>query len=920
MVFSLALPDGYFLGRCLVWASSLSPEVRLARGFELEVPDMTMAGRDRRLDYVSSVSSFLAGLGDHSLQLQWERTSDFRAGLNRFEAATAQQPPWHERVRQRCVTGLRDMMDSGQLRRERLTLWVTRAGGANFPRGGFRTAEAIDSWVEVMSRSIDEQMAALALRLPSGSRLRPLSPAEQFRAVRRHFQPQLPPELDDLGEFDPDRSILDNCLCSDLPVADLRDGNAGFVLDHLFHAVMVIRGWPNSFSPLMQATVLRQAINDYRVTQSFTPLPRDRELTSTLERLKKLETRAAREPGLVQLVNELRARVSDLQSGVTQPFASTTMLTVWDATQEGLLNKIGALKLALAGAGNAAVHICSQYAQAISVFAETLPGRIVPKSKWSLTEETQRLGRWMALSSSHTGDLAEADALFHTIEGSMAGVRLFRGGQPQHAVVVGATGSGKSAFIAYLLSLAAGTIDFQVIVEEGLSYAAYAKVAGLQTVVVRPNGALTLNPLHTGGIPLSGEGIAMAVALVAKMCDLPVQGDDSATRRSILSDYLSDLYHDKAKDWLDEHDDRLYNLAAESMLIEQWRAQMPNSPGFIEAWRDAMDYRAAHPREWEEIFAQFRADEHSLLAWTQTDLGERLTRSLVFSQPDAPQIRLRSLAEILLAAPTARPDSREAITADLLGRKLEDWCDQGPYGPLFDGLSTIDPRAGRGLHFELGMIPTGQERLKDVVAFYLASFVRSHVMSMPRAKRKLFLAEEAKRFQAVPEGKQLIQEGYEQLRKANCVCLSALQSVRQITDETLLSALFNNAGNLFLLHQAGGRDLEILSQVVSGLSKDAIDLIRSFPKPSEMPESTRASFVLHAEASAGGYACGVLRVRLDSEMRWVAKSDGDHFDQMARRFGQYDDPISCVVAEAFLASNPAGIRQRADGAIEMLPT
>ena len=77
--------------------------------------------------------------------------------------------------------------------------------------------------------------------------------------------------------------------------------------------------------------------------------------------------------------------------------------------------------------------------------------------------------RQLPFSSTFTAHLAEAEAIYDGTNGNLAGVRTFIGGTPQHAVLIGMTGAGKSFAMDDLLTQTQAGYDYTVIIEEGLS-------------------------------------------------------------------------------------------------------------------------------------------------------------------------------------------------------------------------------------------------------------------------------------------------------------------------------------------------------------------------------------------------------------------------------------------------------------------
>lgn len=76
----------------------------------------------------------------------------------------------------------------------------------------------------------------------------------------------------------------------------------------------------------------------------------------------------------------------------------------------------------------------------------------------------------LPFSATFTGALANAEALYDGSHGNLVGVSTEVGGSPQHTVLFGMTGAGKSAFIEDLLYQTADHFTHTLLIEEGFSY------------------------------------------------------------------------------------------------------------------------------------------------------------------------------------------------------------------------------------------------------------------------------------------------------------------------------------------------------------------------------------------------------------------------------------------------------------------
>jgi hypothetical protein len=76
--------------------------------------------------------------------------------------------------------------------------------------------------------------------------------------------------------------------------------------------------------------------------------------------------------------------------------------------------------------------------------------------------------------------------------GNLVGIKTRLGNTPQHGVLFGMTGAGKSVVVADLLAQIGHRFGFGLIVEEGLSHAVLTQTQGCEPIIVNPNGYFCL--------------------------------------------------------------------------------------------------------------------------------------------------------------------------------------------------------------------------------------------------------------------------------------------------------------------------------------------------------------------------------------------------------------------------------------------
>src|SRR3989475_8643423 len=146
---------------------------------------------------------------------------------------------------------------------------------------------------------------------------------------------------------------------------------------------------------------------------------------------------------------------------------------------------------------------------------------------------------------------------------------------PQHAVLLGMSGAGKSVTVCDLLTQTEGYFGYTVIIEEGLSYGIYTATVeeGARPIIIHPDGDLTINYLDTKGLPLTPDHLSAATALVARMIGTSVQEDKQMLRQAQIAKYINLLYEDAFQDWQKKRHDELLDIARHALALQKFPAE-----------------------------------------------------------------------------------------------------------------------------------------------------------------------------------------------------------------------------------------------------------------------------------------------------------------------------------------------------------
>src|SRR5213595_2303176 len=231
---------------------------------------------------------------------------------------------------------------------------------------------------------------------------------------------------------------------------------------------------------------------------------------------------------------------------------------------------------------------------------------------------------------------------------NLVGIETFSGSAdnktPQHAVLLGMSGAGKSVTVCDLLTQTEGYFGYTVIIEEGLSYGIYTATVeeGARPIIIHPDGDLTINYLDTKGLPLTPDHLSAATALVARMISTSAQEDQQMLRQAQIAKYIDLLYEDAFQDWQKKRHDQLLGIARHALALQQFRAErMPPGATTLETFADFRDEAKPGPNapsarddrwnEWgREYLDQF--DEGTVLRFLKDPKTSKEVRNLAFAR------------------------------------------------------------------------------------------------------------------------------------------------------------------------------------------------------------------------------------------------------------------------------------------------
>jgi type IV secretion system protein TrbE len=908
-------PNGYFV-RDLIVFNHLRRGGYVAKGFVLEAPDLTNSPIADLNDFQDQVGLLLASLQENQrLQVQYFCDSNYKEELLRYQRETERfTNSWTKRVRNERFCRYWEAMTERKLRRQRVVIYVTRTL-ENQPHFAQSVKARRNYYTTLLDQltSEYEHTHRLLLEIFSGfgTRVMPMNDADHFR----HYASFLNPSFNDRFDFDPieglepELSIQENCWHSE------GNGQAdfGFYLDGHYHSVIVLTRWPRTTYPGIIQRLTHLRLLDYTITVNIDPLPVTREITKEEKAHDRVAGDYASEKkiSLLTVMEKKQRKIAALMQGQTIPFKALFVVRVWDKSKEGLSAKASALKNAIQSMNSAQYFEANLPTTSKNLFFQTWPGWTWSRCEHrKLYAEHRYLADMLPLTSTFTGHLATAEALYDGPAHNLIGIETFSGSvdnkSPQHAVLLGMSGAGKSGTMCDLLSQTEGFFAYTVIIEEGLSYGIYTATVeeGARPIIIHPDGDLTINYLDTKGLPLTPDHLSAATALVARMIGTSATEEKQMLRQAQIAKYINLLYEDSFQDWCKKRHADLMQIARHGLALQKFRAErMPPGATTLETFADFRDWRCSHGDEAEKLLSQF--EESEVLRFLKDPSTSKEVRNLAFAHlapADFPTHRM--LQELMMLDPVNA--EREQINE--IATLLLPWCRDGNYGCLFDGVTNIS-LTGKIAHFELGYIPESAKELKSAAGFLITNHARKHIITLPRALRKRNVYEEVARFLDIPGGPEIVQESYAQLRKFNCWNISIVQHYARFKQSRIRSAVFGNSRQFYIMRQNDRADLEDMGKDIA-LPEVTQHAIMNYALPDHQTGQKFAPFTYYHLDSVRNL-CGTAHNIASPEMLYCSSSSGEHFDKRARELRQSRQIVEGIIMHAERNDNAHSARTEA---------
>ncbi|MEZ0300011.1 MAG: VirB4 family type IV secretion system protein [Candidatus Methylacidiphilales bacterium] len=852
-------PNGHF-AKDLILYGNLESGALVSKGFIVEPPDLHNASVGLLNDFQDKIRLFLATLGPtQQAQIQWTCNADYRQELLAYHDRTQaiREPAVRRNRNERFVRYWKRMLDR-ELRREQLVIFVSQS--IESYSGNLRSQNGLyDYYNRTLSQlrnDFDEIATTLGLTFGNGTTLRSMSDLDHFTYYSLFLNPSLGERLDfDFASlFWQDQSIQELCWHGDgLGL----EGQPVFYLDGYYHQILALKRWPQKTYPGISNRLTGLPFLDYQITINIEPLPVRDEIAREERAMDRLrgDYQADGKHSMLVALQKKERKIDSLAQGFSYPFNVQYLIRVWDRSLAGLQSKAAAVKNAVNNMNGAQVYEIALPTTVKKLFFASWPGWTGSADQTRhLYAEDRYLADLLPFSSTFNAHLGEAEAIYDGTNRNLAGVRTFVGGTPQHSVLIGMTGAGKSFFMEDLLLQTQGKYHYNVIIEEGLSYKKFTEALGEKPIIIHPDGELTINYLDTQGLPLNQLHIASAVALVAKMIGEAADSEKQQLRQAQIGQYVQQLYVDTFADWALRHPNLLHGLQRQACAVHRWRGEhMEMGSTFLEAFADFRDRLSGQDSQALELHHSISEEE--ITKFTKEPTTERLVMSMAYSAFKPDEYPTHSALVDLLFFSRLPEHKKEDI--DHLATLLMAWTSSGQYGRLFDGKSNVH-LTGKVAHFELGYIPEQAVELKTAAGLLISGFTRQHIITLPRALWKRIIFEEVARFLDVPGGEKIVAESYAQLRKFNCWTLSIVQQYSKFKSTRIRPVIMGNSKQFFLMRQFDRSDLQDIAQDIQ-LPEVTIDAIQNYPLPEQQAADSRFSSLCYYSPTVQPPLCGTIR-------------------------------------------------------------
>ncbi len=654
--------------------------------------------------------------------------------------------------------------------------------------------------------------------------------------------------------FDENLSIKENCIFSDITESK----EFSMLLDNQHVCVYALQSpLPKQVYPGMINQLTKLGILGYSITVNIVARDLDKVISQEENALNVLQNQMQQKnaPHSLELAyNRRREMLSELDDGRSTPVDCQIIISVHAPSVDEMQVKATAIKASLTNL-NIGYYVLSETKGAINAYFQAAPGWLYGKrSKHSFRTLGKYASCLVPFSSTYTGNLTNAEAIYNGEEGNLIGLKQFAGtlnedSDPQHSIIFGKTGSGKSVLTADLIMQTHGFYKYTCIIDYGLSYQDLANSLGYKPIRLGPGCSITINYFDTNNLPLTGEHLSMVATI------LRVMASESVSVGMIMR-YLKPFYLDHAEEWLANKPELLHKLTTLAILQEKYMRER-QADDESEAYLKALE-------EWKN--ANYDAETVSRYMYKASGRERVYMQCFAFFSPEDFPIHTL-FVNYLRSKPL--PEEEDLKGLQDVSDILELWCAGGKNGRLFDGMTNIK-LDGDFEYFELSSVPDNDPDFKFVVGALIQMLAMSKIESLPRNGKKRLIIDEANSFFEIPQGAKVIESAMTKYRKYRCSVLISFQQYEMLNNKDIKESVLSNIHQYILLGQSDRGDVERLGEAL-GLSGAIKEAVLNFETPANLPVEERyAAFAQVTKKD--GLTAGIGRNYLSPEMLNILSS------------------------------------------------
>lgn len=856
-------PDGMFIDDVIIWGDLGAGS--WSCGLSLLIPPMDYARNEDKNNLKHRIDSMLSFFAKEKLRVQfyWS-VGDNYTELQDYDEHTEelQKGSLCYNYRKERSKEYEKQLSDRELRREELVIFVSSEISERLPENLSKDTynEASKKLLFSIKNHAWQQLNRASSFLDTiGVASKRLNTLELCSLVKKYYNPSYV-YAPIKNSFNEDLSIKENCIFSDMTESK----EFSMVLDNQYVCVYALQApLPKQIYPGMINQLTKLGIIGYSITVNIVPRDLDKMIRQEENAINVLENQIQQKnaPRSLELALNRRCEMlSELDGGRTTPVDCQIIISVHAPSVDEMQIKSTAIKASLTNL-NIAYYILSESKGAINAYFQATPGWLYGKRpKHSFRTLEKYVSGLVPFSSTYTGDLTNPEAIYNGEEGNLVGLKQFAGSlnedsDPQHTIIFGKTGSGKSVLIADLIMQTHGFYHYTCIIDYGLSYQDLANSLGYKPIRLGPGCSITINYFDTNNLPLSSEHLSMVATI------LRVMSSESVSEGMIMR-YLKPFYLDHADEWLKGKRELLHKVATIAILQEKYmreRQADDESEAYLMALKNSEQ-------------AKFDATTISKYIYEQANLEKVYMQCFAFLAPeDFPTHSL--FVNYLRSKPL--PEEEDSKGLQDVSDIFELWCAGGKNGSLFDGITNIKLDDSFD-YFELSSVPDNDPNFKFVTGTLLQMVAMSKIERLPRDLKKRLIIDEANSFFEIPQGAKVIESAMTKYRKHRCSVLIAFQQYEMLNNKDIKESVLSNIHQYILFGQSDRGDVERLGEAL-GLSGAIKEAVLNFETPANLPAKERYAAFAQVTKKRG-LTAGIGRNYLTKKMQKMLSNDNEKGD------------------------------------------